>query len=473
VTGPLVSVIIPAYNGGDLIGEAIRSVLGQTHRHLELIVVDDVSSDNTADVIRGFGDPRLRYIRHDTNRGACAARRTGLGESSGDIIAFLDQDDLFCPDKLARHVAFLQEHPETGFTYNPHFTLSHPSGRILGVSRPPENLSLADLVVGFPLPPSAWVLRRDWACREELWDPSTYRRGREVVFCGRLFVAGCRFSLLDGALHYRRVEVERRFSDPAAKCREECSCQDIMLDEARCPPSVRAVRHKARAAFHLMWATVAFVQDETGVGQDLLRGAAELDPTLFQGEPCPAEESFLDHVALVSADPEGRLRAVFGQLPAELSSMSARADRAAGRLRLVQVAQHVLWGNAQEAASHLARAVELKAQIDDGLLLRMTAELLDCCDIAGPERALTALGELGARFRRLGGRQAERRLTGAYHLARAFRLHGRGNPTGVPGGVLRAFFSDPQSAANRGAWSILAQALGTPARHADPSGGRR
>ena len=68
MTTPLVSVIIPAYRQAEYLGDALRSVLGQTYPNLEAIVVDDASPDNTAQVVAGFQDPRLRYIRHDRNR---------------------------------------------------------------------------------------------------------------------------------------------------------------------------------------------------------------------------------------------------------------------------------------------------------------------------------------------------------------------------------------------------------------------
>ena len=91
----LVSVIIPTYSGASFLGKAIRSVLDQTYPNFELIVVDDKSPDNTEEVVKQFDDPRIKYVRHETNQGAASARRTGCRASSGEIIAFLDQDDLF------------------------------------------------------------------------------------------------------------------------------------------------------------------------------------------------------------------------------------------------------------------------------------------------------------------------------------------------------------------------------------------
>ena len=107
-----VSVIVPAYNRGYIIAEALRSVFAQTFQDFELIVVDDGSKDDTAQVVSQFSDPRLRYICHKENRGCSAAYNTGLREATGEIIAFLDSDDLWKPEMLAKSVELLDRHPE-------------------------------------------------------------------------------------------------------------------------------------------------------------------------------------------------------------------------------------------------------------------------------------------------------------------------------------------------------------------------
>ena len=83
---PLVSVILPTYNRAYCISPAIESVLRQTHTNLELIIVDDCSTDNTADLLATITDPRLRVVRHERNRGAAAARNSGIAAAQGDLI---------------------------------------------------------------------------------------------------------------------------------------------------------------------------------------------------------------------------------------------------------------------------------------------------------------------------------------------------------------------------------------------------
>lgn len=109
---PTVSVIIPAYNGAGLIGETLASLGAQTLTDWEAIVVDDVSSDATRDVVAAWPDRRVRLICNDRNSGPVHARNRAVSEARGRYIAALDQDDLCLPDRFARQVAFLAAHPE-------------------------------------------------------------------------------------------------------------------------------------------------------------------------------------------------------------------------------------------------------------------------------------------------------------------------------------------------------------------------
>ncbi|MDN5870838.1 MAG: glycosyltransferase [Nitrococcus sp.] len=105
---PLVSVIIPTYNRAHVLGRAIHSVLAQTYEGLELIVVDDASTDNTQGLVERIKDSRVRYLRHDHNKGGGAARNTGIAAAQGEYIAFQDSDDEWLVEKLERQVSLLQ-----------------------------------------------------------------------------------------------------------------------------------------------------------------------------------------------------------------------------------------------------------------------------------------------------------------------------------------------------------------------------
>lgn len=114
----LVSVIIPTHNRADLVVRSIRSVLAQTYRNLECIVVDDASTDSTPDAVQAIQDPRLIYLRHEQSKHASATRNTGIAAATGEYIAFLDDDDEWLPEKLEKQVALLRTLPaKVGMVY--------------------------------------------------------------------------------------------------------------------------------------------------------------------------------------------------------------------------------------------------------------------------------------------------------------------------------------------------------------------
>ena len=115
MTRPLVSVVIPTYNHGGYVTGAVDSVLQQSYRPLELVVVDDGSTDGTEKLLQPYGS-RIRYL-YQENRGVAAARNLGIARSSGELVAFLDADDRWLPDKLEAQVAALAARPEAGLGY--------------------------------------------------------------------------------------------------------------------------------------------------------------------------------------------------------------------------------------------------------------------------------------------------------------------------------------------------------------------
>ncbi len=107
---PLVSIIIPCFNAATCVGEAIECSLSQTHPRVEVIVVDDGSTDQSVEILKSYGD-RIRWTT-GPNRGGCAARNSGLQMAQGEFVQFLDADDLLHPSKVCRQLALAQEQPD-------------------------------------------------------------------------------------------------------------------------------------------------------------------------------------------------------------------------------------------------------------------------------------------------------------------------------------------------------------------------
>jgi glycosyltransferase involved in cell wall biosynthesis len=124
---PTISVILPVHNRADVLGRAIQSVVDQTLQDFELIVVDDGSTDASLTVAKSFADPRIRIIELGQNRGGNAARNAGVRAAQAPLIAFLDSDDTYLPEKLATMVAEFDRRPELDLLVDS-FIKIQPSG---------------------------------------------------------------------------------------------------------------------------------------------------------------------------------------------------------------------------------------------------------------------------------------------------------------------------------------------------------
>jgi lipopolysaccharide heptosyltransferase II len=167
-----VSIIIPTYNRASMLPRAIESVLRQDYPDVEIIVIDDCSQDDTANVVRGYDDKRLRYIRLPENMGVAAARNFGIKSATGDFIAFLDSDDEFMPGKIERQVrVFELVSPRPGMVITNYWNKGDISHLIIDADVPSgfvsvENKFPADIFNG----PPSWMLSRECVEKVGLFD---------------------------------------------------------------------------------------------------------------------------------------------------------------------------------------------------------------------------------------------------------------------------------------------------------------
>jgi hypothetical protein len=142
VSGPAVSVILPTHNRYETLPRAIRSVLSQTHQSLELIIVDDASTDDTKELVESVADPRNSYVRRDTRGGPGAARNTGIRAARADILAFQDSDDEWTPNKLEMQLSIFERSPAVGVVFCAWQKLE--DGRLLQSYRPDDRMRSPD-----------------------------------------------------------------------------------------------------------------------------------------------------------------------------------------------------------------------------------------------------------------------------------------------------------------------------------------
>jgi glycosyltransferase involved in cell wall biosynthesis len=211
---PLVSVVVPVYNGERFLAEAIGSILAQSHPRVEVLVVDDGSTDDTPDVARSFGD-RVTCLRQE-NAGPAAARNRGIEASSGDFIAFLDADDLWVETKLEKQLARMSERPELAFsvTLIQNFweeELREEEGRF---TDHPRSRPLPGYVT------SSLLVRREWMERVGPFDASL-AHGDAADWFQRAEAAGAAGELLQEVLLRRRLHRANRSRLMAGGSREE------------------------------------------------------------------------------------------------------------------------------------------------------------------------------------------------------------------------------------------------------------
>lgn len=140
----LVSVCINAYNSADVIGETLESVLNQTYKNLQIIIVDDCSTDNTAEIVKSYDDDRIELYTLPKNFNISNANNECLHRAKGEYIAHIDSDDIWAEDKIEKQIKFLEENPQYGACFT-HATLIDKAGRIFASGELPESfLTLFD-----------------------------------------------------------------------------------------------------------------------------------------------------------------------------------------------------------------------------------------------------------------------------------------------------------------------------------------
>jgi len=253
---PLISCIVPVFNGERYLGEALDSILAQTYRPLEIIVADDGSTDGTAVVVATYGD-QVRYL-WQTNAGPAAARNLGLRAVQGEFVAFLDADDLWHQEKLARQMARFEARAELDMCFTKaqnfwipklrEFGARHRNHPALGETVCPRSLctlvarrSLIDTVGDFNPKFSVgedtdWFLRtlEQGAVMEFLPDVLMYRRWHRGNLSWRAFASDAQMRDVRLQLAKARLDRRRRAGMLAARPRE-CSAPETWREDHTMP----------------------------------------------------------------------------------------------------------------------------------------------------------------------------------------------------------------------------------------------
>jgi glycosyltransferase involved in cell wall biosynthesis len=205
----LISVVIPSYNYAALLREALNSVFAQTHKDLQVIVVDDGSTDDTSKVLDEFAG-RIQPIRLGRS-GLSAARNRGIDAALGEFIAFLDSDDLWSPEKIEKHVNFAIAHPESAVTYTDASEFSDQGiAKKSFVENFPDLNHPSDLfipmITKYAIPtPSATMVSATFLKESGLRFRERVFYAEDLVFCHDVLLAGGKFGYLPEKLTMRRI----------------------------------------------------------------------------------------------------------------------------------------------------------------------------------------------------------------------------------------------------------------------------
>ena len=248
---PRVSVIIPVYQGDRFLAEAIESVLNQTYTNCEIIVIDDGSTDNSRKVLEPYFQ-KISYIFQE-NQGVAATRNYGLKIAKGELIAFLDQDDFWLPDKLALQVACFDAQPELAIVHCGWRRVDR-EGKPLGNVEPwhkAPNLNLEEWLQWKPILLSAMMFRREWLERAGGLD-TRFQQVCDLDLALRLTLMGCQSAWLHQITVCYREHDRNESRKTPLQAQESWTVLDQFLALPQIPQPIRQLESHYRY-YTLVW----------------------------------------------------------------------------------------------------------------------------------------------------------------------------------------------------------------------------
>jgi glycosyltransferase involved in cell wall biosynthesis len=308
-----------------MLGDAVRSVLQQSFPDWELIIVDDGSTDNTPEIVAQFDDPRIHYV-YQANKRLPGARNTGIRAARGNLIAFLDSDDLFLPDKLAVQVEYLQAHPEIGLVAGGFIEVDRNLNvlRTLSPWKEHPTLKVVDWVHTCPFCPGVPLIRREWLEKAELFDEKMpYVEDWDLWL--RMSFLGCQMAWLEKTVCYYRIHGGNMVRHAVLMKNGMLRMFEKLFSQPELPAVIKVLENQAIAYAYLNGAARAYAAGDALEGKDCLKRAIQLDPRLLAGIPPKALDSLISFALSSLCDDALKfVEQLAGNMPDELQSWSAR-----------------------------------------------------------------------------------------------------------------------------------------------------
>lgn len=329
----LVSIIIPAYNQGHFLGAAIESALGQTYPNVEVIVVDDGSTDDTPQVAAGYAGERLRVVRQ-ANAGLSAARNTGIRHARGKFLSYLDSDDQFLPEKIALLMEAMQSDPQIGLVAGQAIPVDEQGNQIGRIFDEPLPAQPERLLLGNPLHVGSVLVRQSWQERAGFFD-ERLRSYEDWDMWLRLGLLGCGMRFVSRPVSLYRFHGRQMTRDGRQMTTATFAVLDNLFARTDLPQSWLALRPQAYAQAHLRAAAQSFHAAAYEQAHTHLRQAVEHNPQLAVDNGKRLAGQFSAWVELPKTpDPLGFLERIYANLPPDLAMLSAHRGQATGELAL-------------------------------------------------------------------------------------------------------------------------------------------
>jgi glycosyltransferase involved in cell wall biosynthesis len=375
---PQVSVIIPTHNRARLLSEAIESVLNQSFRDFELVIVDDGSTDHTAEVVAGFQDPRIVYHRQESQeRGA--ARNKGVALSQGEYLTFLDDDDWYLPNKLEIQVRELRAHPEIGMVISGWDRVKE-SGEVVRSERPwlhhPQP-ALQDWLFAAMAHVAAVLLRRSWFEQVGGFNHKL-NQAEDTYLWFRLAQAGCSVAWVKELVFRQRMHGSNSVRNMThVKTGKLAMLEAVFADNQR-SSSLGVSKESAYARVYMGFACLGYGADNTEEAKADLAYATELDASLLQNNA----DRLLEVIAAyawnhLTGDPLLFTQRVFSNLPDKLSHLQRLKRKAVARTWTVGAFRAYQYRDTAEVRKRAVRALVTSPSLirNRGLMSILTQSL--------------------------------------------------------------------------------------------------
>jgi cellulose synthase/poly-beta-1,6-N-acetylglucosamine synthase-like glycosyltransferase len=360
---PVVSVVIPTFNRAALLPTTIASVTGQSLEDVEVVVVDDGSTDHTASIVGAIRDPRVVYI-WQSNAGRSQARASGFAASTGRYVAFLDSDDWLLPDALRRMSHLLDTRPDLDWVGGG-IVFSDDDGRVIADRMPwlsDPIVDFANLVFGCPMVPSSVLMRRSTFAASGGFDKQV-ETAEDWDLWIRLVKAGHRFGWVKAPVCRYRVHTGNSVTgSPVAggvlHGRSMIGVLDKVFSAPDLPPHIAAMRDQAYATAHVRGACLAFVSGHVADARRHLEQATNLDPGWLREDGQRLFDWLVGGAGSPFVDQPGRfIGAVFANLPDAAAVLRSRWRQARGLAAMTTFYRAHKQGRRAQVRSAFVRAV--------------------------------------------------------------------------------------------------------------------